>query len=78
LLRDPSARRMPCDIAVQDAATIVADDEETIEHAESTGWNRKEVHGDYRFAVIAKECQPTFGRLWAPGGAPHPAGDGGF
>src|SRR5438445_6216060 len=35
LLYDPSARRMPSDIEVQDAATVVADDEEAVEHVES-------------------------------------------
>src|SRR5208282_4400938 len=34
LLDGPQARRMPGDIEGQDASTIVADDEETIEHAE--------------------------------------------
>ena len=32
LLDDPQACRMPCDIEVQDAPTIVTDDEKAIEH----------------------------------------------
>jgi hypothetical protein len=53
LLRDPAARRMPRDIAMQDAAAIMADDEEAVEHAERNSWDRKEVHGGYGFAVVA-------------------------
>jgi hypothetical protein len=43
---------MPGDIAVQDAAPIMADDEEALEHTESKSWHRTEVHGGYGFAVI--------------------------
>ena len=34
LLDDPTARQMLRDVDVQDASTIVADDEEAVEHAE--------------------------------------------
>ena len=78
LLRNPGARRMTRDIAVQDAATIVADDEEAVQHAESKRWHRKEVHRGYGFAVVAQKSKPTFSRLWASGRSPHPAGDAGF
>ena len=44
LLDDPQARRMLCDVEVQDAPTIVTDDEKTIEDAERDRWNREEVH----------------------------------
>ena len=59
LLDDPSARRMLRDVEVQDASTIVADDEETIEHAERDRWHREEIHGRNRFPMVSKEGQPA-------------------
>ena len=39
LLDDPTARRMLRDVNVQDASTIVADDEEAVERAERDRWH---------------------------------------
>jgi len=78
LLRDPGARRMSRDIAVQNATTIVADDEEAVEHSKPQRRHGEEIHGGDGFAMITQKRQPTFGRLRAPGCSPHPAGDGGF
>src|SRR3989475_7480381 len=44
LLHDPQACRMLGDIEVQDAPTIVTDDEKTIKGAERDRRNREEVH----------------------------------
>jgi hypothetical protein len=52
LLYDPSARRMASDVEVQDAATVVADNEEAIENMEREGRDREEIHGRDGLAVI--------------------------
>ena len=52
LLYDPSARRMPSDIEVQDAATVMADDEKAVEHVESQSRDREEIHRRDGFPVI--------------------------
>ena len=63
LLDDPRACRMLCDIEVQDAPTIVTDDEEAIERAEGDRRNREEVHRGNRFPVIAEKGKPALGWL---------------
>src|ERR1700730_1266608 len=55
LLDNPKACRMLCDIEVQDAPTIVTDDEEAIERAEGDRRNSEEVHRGNRFPVIAEK-----------------------
>src|ERR1700686_3356148 len=62
LLDDPQACRMLCDVEVQDAPTIVADDEEAVEHTERNRWHGEEVHRRNRFPMVSKEGEPTFGR----------------
>jgi len=52
LLNDPTAGRMPSDIKVQDATTVVANDKEAVEHAERKRWNGEEIHRRDGFAVI--------------------------
>src|SRR5260221_10327509 len=54
---------MLCDIEVQDAPTIVIDDEEAIERAEGDRRNSEEVHRSDRFPVIAEKGKPALGRL---------------
>ena len=44
LLDDQTTRRMLRDVDMQDASTIVADDEEAVEHAERDRWHREEIH----------------------------------
>src|SRR5882762_581291 len=63
LLDDPQARRMLCDIEMQDAPTIVTDDEKAIEHAEVDRRNSEEVHRSNRFPVITEKGKPAPGRL---------------
>src|SRR5215475_9997431 len=52
LLCDPCARRMAGDIEMQDAATVVADNEEAIENIEGESRDREEIHRRDGFAVI--------------------------
>ena len=76
LLHNPTARWMTSDIEVQDAATVMANEKEAVEHTQRERRDREEIHRRDRFAVIAKKRQPAFGGFWAPGCSPHPAGDG--
>jgi hypothetical protein len=75
LLHDPTARRMLRDVDVQDASTIVADDEEAVEHSERDRWHREEIHGRNRFSMVAKEGQPALGPVRASWRPLHPTGD---
>jgi hypothetical protein len=63
------------DVNVQDASTIVADDEETVAQIESDCWHGKEVHGDIGFSVISQKGEPPLRRFGISRGAPHPTGD---
>src|SRR5260221_11320158 len=75
LLDDPRACRMLCDIEVQDAPTIVTDDEKAIEHAEGDRRNGEEVHRGNRFPVITEKGKPALGRLRISRGPFHPTRD---
>ncbi len=55
LLDDPTARRMLRDVNVQDAPTIMTDDEEAVEHAERNRWRSEEIHRRNRFPMVSKE-----------------------
>ena len=48
------------DVGVQNASTIVADDEE-VEHAEGNRWHSEEIHRCNRFPMVSKEGQPALG-----------------
>jgi hypothetical protein len=54
---------MLCDIEMQDAPTIVTDDEKAIEHTEGDRWNSEEVHRGNRFPVITEKGKPARGRI---------------
>jgi hypothetical protein len=69
---------MPGDIEMQDASTVVADDEETVQEIEGKGRNCEKVHGCDGFAMITKKCPPALGGFGISGCASHPAGDGSF
>src|SRR5437667_8257963 len=73
LLNDPGARRMPRDVEVQDAPTIMADDEKAIEHAEGQRRDGEEIHRRDRFAVITQKSCPALSRIRHCWGSPHPA-----
>jgi len=53
----------PRDIEMQDAPTIVTDDEKAIEHAEGDRRNSEEVHRGNRSPVIAEKGKPALGQL---------------
>ncbi len=78
LMDNPTARRMPSDIEMQDASTVMADDEEAIEQVKGERRYGEEIHGDDGFAVIVEKGQPTVDRFWVSGCSSHPAGDGCF
>jgi len=63
LLDNPQACRMLCDIEMEDAPTIVTDDEKAIEHAEGDRRNSEEVHRGNRFPVIAEKGKAALGQL---------------
>jgi len=76
LLHDPSAGGMWCDVEMQHASAVVADDEKAAEHTESDRGDRKEIHGGNGFAMVSQKGEPTFGWLGISGRSAHPAGDG--
>jgi hypothetical protein len=51
LLGNPTTRRMPRDINVQDAPPIMTDDEEAVKHAERNRWHCEEIHRGNRFPM---------------------------
>jgi hypothetical protein len=75
LLDDPEACRMLGDIEVQDAPTIVTDDEKAIERAEGDRRNSEEVHRGNRFPVITEKGKPALGRLRIASCPFHPTRD---
>src|SRR5260221_2539797 len=75
LLDDPQACRMLCDIEVQNAPTIVTDDEKAIERAEGDRRNREEVHRGNRFPVITEKGKPALGWLRISRRPFHPTTD---
>src|ERR1700722_14198405 len=54
---------MPCYIAEEDSPTVVADDEEAVDHSESERGYGEEIHRRDGFTVVAEERGPTLGRL---------------
>src|SRR3989442_7768416 len=75
LLDDPQACRMLCDIEVQDAPTVVTDDEKTIKGAERDRRNREEVHFGNRFPGSAEKEKPAPGWLRVSRRPFHPTRD---
>ena len=70
----PSRRRPIRHVEVNDAPTVVPDDDEDIENAEQRGWNGEEVHGGHLRHVVLQEGLPVLrGRLRM---AQHVLGDG--
>jgi hypothetical protein len=60
---------------MHDAPTIVADDEEAVEHTERNRWHGEEVHRRNRFPMVSKEGEPTFGRVKISRRSFQPTGD---
>jgi hypothetical protein len=59
LLQDPLACRVRGRIEVKNAAPMVLDDEEGVQHPETQRGYGKEVEGGHHLAVILEECQPA-------------------
>src|SRR5262249_19456056 len=78
LLNGPSTRRMFGDVEVQDAPTVVGDDEEAVEYSKRNCWNREEIHCRDGFPMVAKKGEPTLGRLRISRRSFHPTGDAPF
>jgi hypothetical protein len=75
LLHNPKARGVFRHIEVQDSASIMGNDKETIDDPKGDGRDREKVHRRNRFPMIPQKSEPALGRLRVPGGAFHPAGD---
>ena len=72
MLGNPCARRMPGDIAVQDAPSVMRNHEEAVEHPKRERRHGEEVHRRNSFSVINQKCRPPLRRLRASWGLPHP------
>ena len=55
---------MACDVEVQDAPAIMANNEEAVENTEGDRRNVEEIHGGDGFAMIAEKSQPPPTRFW--------------
>ena len=66
---------MACDVEVQDAPAIMANNEEAVEKTEGDRRNGEEIQGGDGFAMIAEKSQPPQTRFWISGRSLHPAGD---
>ena len=63
LLNNPKACRLLGDVEMENVPTVVADDEQAVDPTERDRGNCEEVHRRNRFAMIAKESQPSLGRF---------------
>ena len=66
---------MARDIEVQDAPTIVADDEKAIENAERDRWDGEEIHRSNGFPMVVQKRKPALCWFGIPGCPAHPSGD---
>ncbi len=75
LLNNPCARRMTGNVEMKNAASVMRDHEEAVQHAEGERGHDEEIHRRNRFAVVAEERHPPFCRLRTSRRFPHPAQD---
>ncbi len=75
LLNDPAARRVPCDVEVQNTPAIMANPKEAVEHTERLRRNCKEIHRGDGSSVVSEKGEPALGWIDGPWGAVHPARD---
>jgi hypothetical protein len=54
---------MASDVEVQDAAAIMADDEEAVQNPKAESGDGEEIHGRDSFPMIAQKGQPALGGL---------------
>ncbi len=77
LLHDPLGSRMAGHVAVQNLASCMLDDEETVEQLERNRRHGEKVERDDHFAVILQKGQPPFARITAADGS-QISSDGSF
>ena len=58
---------MPGDVAVQNAAAMVADDKKAVEHGEGNRGNGEEIHRGSGLPVITKKGEPALSRVRVSG-----------
>jgi len=78
LLDDPQAHWVLRDVEIQDPPTIVANDEEAVEHAERNRRDGEEIHRSDGFSMVTKKGEPTFRRFRISWRFAHPSGNGSF
>ena len=61
------------DVKLQDAPSVMRDDEEAIKNTERQRWHREEIHRRYDFAMIAQKGHPSFRWLRISGRLAHPS-----
>jgi len=59
LLCSPDRGRMLSNIEVEDASTIMCEDNKNVQHAQLNGWHRKEIDRYQLTDMISQECHPT-------------------
>src|SRR5262249_53579907 len=59
LLQNPVARRMRGGVEMENAAPMLLDDEEAVQHTEAQRGHGKEVEGSDHLTVVLEECQPA-------------------
>jgi hypothetical protein len=75
LLHDPKCAGVSGDVATENLAPLVPDDEKTVQHTKGKRRYCKEVHGSDGVAVISQECQPTLGGVWSSRDLSQPSRD---
>ena len=75
LLHDPKCAGVSGDVATENLAPLVPDDEKTVQHTKGERRECEEIHGSDGVAVISQECQPTLGGIWSSRGLSQPSRD---
>ena len=75
LLYKPKRTGISRHIEMQDAPTIVADDEKAVQNTKSERWDGEKVHRSNGLAMVSEERQPSLHRVWISRGSPDPSRD---
>jgi len=73
LLHDPESIGMARHAETQNLASVMADHEEAIQHAERDRRHGEEIHRGNGFAMIAQKRQPAFAQVGVPRRSSQPA-----
>jgi hypothetical protein len=60
---------MTCDVAEQNASTMVADDEEAVKRGKGDRRHREEIHCRDGFPMVTQKSEPTLGWIGVCGGS---------